>query len=304
MFRTRKFQAINLIALLLFSLISNAQHRFSESVSNQSLARLKERTAVFVLPASEYAYANDYADFISKAWTLTPIAVVKFEDLEEFVSRPNEFAFFQLERIQFDTKYGHEAIYLFTLSVQYQEKKKKKVEDLGRIELYPNGETAQRGSPLNTISELFLYAEFRNFTLPYMVSYLRTMQRNIEEGKYPWVQVEYTDKKFRKMLATDTLFIPENIIYDAKTFALNQKQKEEGFFENYDGKYKIVTTAELIDMMRTRPVTKPLFIFEYIAGSNSKTISVLEANTGTIVFRRHVNFSTKLKARDISGIVD
>ncbi len=281
----------------------------AHSMSSSQFDRLKTQTAVLVLPASEYPYIDDYKQLIPKAWTLTPIEVIKYSELENYTDA-SKYAIFNMKGLRVTNNstrgrsYSNTYYYLTLSTFTVNEKRKNKVtsHDFSRIELYPDFKTVSRFSKDET-DILYDEASIRNFTLPYMLVYLRIMQQNVLNKFSPSITNEYSNKELRGRLATDTLYIPENLAFDRSGFTGKETLKDENFFSSYKGPYKILSTSALIDILKNREAKKPLFLFEYVLSSSTKYISVLELNSGTIVYRRVQGGTYNLKAKDLERII-
>jgi hypothetical protein len=290
-----------------------ARSRHDSSISTEQIQRFKERTAILVLPRSEYSHLDDYKELIPKVWTITPIEVIKYNDLGKYASSADKYAFFEIGGIKTTTtsntgSYSNTHFYI-TLSVPYgaSAKKKKvkvKTDDLCRIELYPNMPTTMTRFGKDVSDDLYMNGEFRNFTVPYMMTYLKIVQKNLQNSKNPWVYENYTDAALRQRLLRDTLYIPDSLVYNRNKFTGKEKEKEENFFQSYGGKYKIISNTELIALAKNRSSSKPLFLFEYVLSSTDKYVGVLELNSGTIVYRKYTPASYNLKSKDIKDIID
>jgi hypothetical protein len=292
--------------------MASAQH--NPVVSPDQVQRLKQRTVVLILPVSESANIEEYKELIPKAWTLTPIEVIQYTDLDEYASQADKYAFFQLSGIKTTVTRSNGSSYSNThyyvsLSVPYSQTNKKgklevKTDQLCRLEMYPDMQSVLQSFNKNLSDALYRTGQWRNFTLPYMMAYLRFVQKNIENGKNPWVYNNYSDKALRQQLLRDTLYVPKNLVFNRNKFNGKETQKDENFFADYGGKYRIVTNEELVSIIKNRGNAKPIFLFEYILSSTDKYVGVLEVNSGTIAYREYTSVSYNLKAKDIKGIID
>jgi hypothetical protein len=303
--------SLTLSSCLALVLAAKKKEAGSDSINDKQLARFKSQTAVLVLPASEYPYIEDYKQLIPTAWTLTPIEVIKYSDLGKYTDL-TKYAIFNIQRLLIShndsygqTKYTNTHYYL-TLSSFLDNgkgKKKPKTDDFGRIELYPEFRAVGFIKEKELSDRIYNDASIRNFTLPYMLVYLRFMQNNLVKQASPSVYAEYTDNNLRSRLAKDTLYIPENVVYNRSGFTGKESKKEENFFESYKGRYKVLSTKEMVELIKNRNPTKPLFLFEYVLSSSQKFVGVLEVNSGTVVYRRYTTATYNLKAKDMEKIV-
>jgi len=165
-------------------------------ISDEQMQRLRQKTVVLVLPSSQYDYVDVYKALIPKAWTLTPIIVVKFSEVADYVD-PEKYAILSISAETSSSSYTN-THYWLALSVPYQKESKKKTsteyDNLCRIELYPDRKTQDIGASKKEYNMLYEGSVMRNFTLPYMMAYLRYVQANIKNQIIPGV---YAEKKRR-----------------------------------------------------------------------------------------------------------
>jgi hypothetical protein len=282
-----------------------------EVVSVDRLNRLKERTVIFVLPKTEYRYIDDYTSMLSKVWTLTPLKVVKFKDLHSYNKDVDKYFYFTIGGLEHTVFNGSSSYYTNThyylkLSTAFVESGKLRsgTEGLCRIELYPDMATVfiSPGKYLNPT--FYLESSFRNFTLPYMMVYLKFVQQNILNGNNPSVYHSYEDKELLSKIKSDTLYVPDSLIYSRNKLTGKERQEDEDLFSDYPGKYKFVSTTELINIIKTRDESKPVFLFEYVLSSTDKYVGVLDVRSGKVIYRKYTPMSYNLKAKDIRKILD
>lgn len=277
-------------------------------ITEEAMQRLKERTVVFVLPKSEYPYMDDYTNML-KIWTITPIKVVYYTDVAPYLKDAEKYAFLAIGGIQSSSTSGPTRThYYLTLSVPYTVTgKKTRVEhdDLCRIELYPEMRVLYHFSDKEVNTEMYSNATFRNFTFPYMAVYLKSLHQNLKDGKRASVFNNYEDKALLSKVKNDTLYIPEELIYSRNKFTGKEREKDdEDLFSEYPGKYKIVSNSELINIIRTRDESKPIYLFEYILSSTDKYVGVLDVRSGKVIYRKYTAISYNLKPKDIKRIMD
>lgn len=278
-------------------------------ITQEAMQRLKERTVVFVLPKSEYPFMDDYTNMLSKTWTITPIEVVKYTDVAPYLKDAEKYAFLAIGGIQTSSSKGptHTHYYL-TLSVPYTvtgKKTKVKHDDLCRIELYPEMGVIYHFSDKEVNTEMYSKSKFRNFTFPYMTVYLKFLHQNLKNGKRLSVFNEYDDKVLLSKIKNDTLYIPEGLIHSRNKFTGKEREADdEDLFSEYPGKYKVVSNSELINIIRTRDESKPIYLFEYILSSTDKYVGVLDIRSGKVIYRKYTAVSYNLKQKDIKRIMD
>jgi hypothetical protein len=110
--------------------------------------------------------------------------------------------------------------------------------------LYPDFNTTNTSfASKNLTDKIYINSEMRNYSVPYVMAYLRFLQKNVADKKGPSRYLNFSDKAMRAKLATDTLFIPDNLVHSFNMFTGKEALKDESIFSEYKGKYKIVTTS-------------------------------------------------------------
>jgi hypothetical protein len=302
-----------LFVVCLQSAKAQIQDLRDQVITEEAMQRLKERTVVFVLPKSESLYLDDYTNLLSKIWTITPIKVVNYTDVAPYLEDAEKYAFLAIGGIQYrvisgSTSGSTNTHYYLTLSVPYTvtgKKTKVKHDNLCRIELYPAMSVIYHFSDKEVNTEMYSNSIFRNFTFPYMTVYLKFLHQNLKDGKRASVFNDYEDKTLLSKVKNDTLYIPEELIYSRNKFTGKESEKDDDdLFSEYPGKYKIVSNSELINIIRTRDESKPIYLFEYVLSSTDKYVGVLDVRSGKIIYRRYKAMSYNLKQKDIRKIMD
>lgn len=293
------------IALLCCFVLACTFSSFSGSPVLDKIETLKKRTAVlFLLPKSELAYKEEYKNLLPQAWTVTPIRVVTEKELATYKDRTGTYAYFMLSGIRAthsnmsnSSSYSNTHFY-FALFMDVT-KTGEPVREMCRIELYPDMNTT-----LYSFDSKNSKQNFRNFKLPYMMAYLRFVQKNLENGTNPSIYDSYEDSKLRSQLSKDVLYVPDSLIYTRNKFTGKESLQDQDLFKAYKGKYKYVSNAELIELLKTRDISKPFFLFEYVQSSTNKYVSVLDVSTGAVVYRRYQSVSYNLKEKDLERLLD
>ena len=105
---------------------AHAQAKFRDTkITDEQLERLKTKTVVLVLPSSQYDYLNDYREMAPRAWTLTPIEVVKFSDMAGYTD-PGKYAIFSIYALTTSSQNIREINYWLTLSLPSVKEGRKK----------------------------------------------------------------------------------------------------------------------------------------------------------------------------------
>ena len=251
-------------------------------ITDEQLTRLQSKTVLVVLPSSQYNLIDDYKQLVSKAWTLTPVEVIKYSDLSNY-SDGDKYAYLAISGTTYSGSYTSTHYYL-TLSNPYQKQSKRKAaeetDELCWMQLYPDTKTQDVGAYKNRYDQLYEGSLIRNFTPPYIYTYLKYIQTIIKNGTIPALYSEDKDGAMIAKLSRDTLYVPDSLVHHRSGFSSKEELNEKELFASYQGKYKIVSTQELTEMIKNKVDKKPLFLFEYVLSSTDKFVSVYNVTTG------------------------
>lgn len=293
------------LVLTIFSLVANAQTEKWE-IADQDIEALKGKTVIFILPSAEYKYYDDYTHLLPEAWTMTPLKVVKYSDLDIYLNDVEHYAFFQIVGIEKTAKIQKSAIrledfysnthYYLSLVLPVTEGNKLKYNRrLCRVELDP--------ATLGTSKDTYTTIVFKNFRVPFMVAYLRFVQQNIKNKINPPVYKTYDDEALLSKVKNDTLYVIDSLLYSKNKYNGRAEKNKVSLFEDYQGIYKIVSTEEVINIIQTRDKSQPIYLFEYVLSSTDKYVSIIDVRSGTVIKRSYSPLSYSLKSKDIRNII-
>jgi len=287
-----------------------AQSKHDVTLDARQTDILKEKTCLLILPASEYKFIDDYKELIPTVWTLTPIEVIKYDNLPAYSGQTDKYAFFQIAGIEATHQPNEDKNSRFKntnyyLALMLWHQGKKKPERLCRIELYPDFATTDYDFFKKDLNDqVYSRSSFRNFQLPFILTYLKFVEKNIMQQKDPWRFKVYHNDDLMKRLPKDTLYVLDNLLFERNKWNGKEEKMSPSIFTSYGGKYKFVKTEELVSLIRARKDDQPLFLFEYVLSSTDKFIGVLEINSGTIAYRNYVPVSYNLKPKDLEKILE
>ncbi|WP_343693232.1 hypothetical protein [Chitinophaga sp.] len=293
---------LSLFVILFLSLLSPAKSQLKDiKLSDEDVQQLKSKTVIFVLPKTAYPYVDDYNQMLSKVWTMTPLKVIRYEDINHYYETADQYAFFLIDGFQF-----HSAThYYLTLCMPEISKGKMRFKDdlLCRVMLYPDVMTVSRFRTGKGGEALYKEAVFRNFTLPYMMVYLNFVQENIANRINPTVIRGYRDNTLARKLSKDTLYVPKNILYGHSMFGGPETLADKGVFSKYPYPYKFVSEDELVDLVEADDTSRPIYLLEYILSGSDKYVGVLEVRSGKVLYRTSSPVSTNFKEKDLERIL-
>jgi hypothetical protein len=278
--------------------------------AQEGVELLKGKTAVFLVPAKQLQFIEDYRKMLPQAWTLTPIEIIKWDDIDKYPENDKNlfFVIHASERSATSNTSGrtyYNNQYYLTLSPNLEQEKKPGKEEYCRIELHSDHPAEWISTRRDDIDRFYSNYEFPNFSLPYMMGYLRFVQRNLQNNKNPSQVLSYTDKDLLAQLANETLYVPLTAFESSETSTGKKgpARYDDVFKDAYGGKFQHVSTEDLVNLVKNNTANKPIFVFEYVVTGINKYIGVLDITTGTVVYRRQVALSNTLKSHDVAKIL-
>lgn len=254
----------------------------------------KGKTVIFIVPENQLPFIDDYKKLLPQAWTLTPMEVVRWGDIDRYPEGDkNIFLAIHGNERSATARSGNRLYnnqYYLTLSPKIVQESKPGKDEFCRVELHSDFSTDWVNTQKDPIDRFYNNYTFPNFSLPYMMGYLRFMQKNIQTDKFPSEAQAYNNKEMLQQLAGETLYLPIG-------------QPENVFKEAYEGKFESITSQNLVNLIKTNTTNKPIFVFEFVVSGSNKYIGVLDITTGTVVYRRQVPLSNTLKSNDVAKIL-
>lgn len=312
------FMLLVIVSFLSSCFSQRAIKKTTTKMKDSEVQDLRSKTLVVILPASQYDYVDAYNEMIGSAWTLTPILAVKHSDFAAYTD-VNKYAYLEIygksitrtstsasgQPYGFSTTNTHYYLALTTRNISTSRKGKEsiKTQILSQVVLYPEFKTTSLYLRSKNVTEkIYGASDFRNYTLPYVLSYLRYLQKDVENKLGRSWYIDYSNNAMLDQLKRDTLYVPDSLVHRFNIFTGKESLKKDNIFEEYKGIYKMVSTPELIDIIKKKQ-GKPVFLFEYILSSSEKHVGVLEVNSGTVVYRR-IKGKYNIKEDDLRRILE
>ncbi|SKA16185.1 hypothetical protein SAMN04488128_1021226 [Chitinophaga eiseniae] len=260
---------------------------------------------VFIVPDKELPYMEDYKQLLPQVWTISPVKVVTYKEAALYPAASEHYTYFTLHQEVITHRYGTNTYVNMALDVPYKEagKNRLKVKQLGLVDMYPEIGSMGIQNTKTIIEQMYTQYNIRNFSLPYMLAYLKFTQEQIETGSKLNLADPLADKVLLAQLKKSTLYVPDSLIYHRNIYAGGkEKRQSEDLFSEYKGKFQFIATADLIKLLKEKK-NEPLFLFEYVQNSNTKLIRVLELRTLSTAFRFKSALSYNLKPKDMKLIL-
>ena len=199
---------------------------------------------------------------------------------------------------------------LWTYKLEYLKKKQRKapqnddINMIGRIELFPDYKI------LNDPSSIYQYnydwaGHIRNWSPGMLKNYLQCLMACFNGGKERLFESEeIVNEAELANLFGDTLYVPDYtlIMYSATPADSNDTYKNDQakLFADYTYSYTLVNTNKLSDRILTSK--KPFYYMVYVKDCGSKIITIINSQTGEIIYSDYTKISYNMKSGDLKDL--
>lgn len=275
---------------------SGDRRAISERTFTQDeMAWLRTSTTVFFLMARDMPYQAQFADALARAWTLTPIKIVPYEDRANYQDYA-KYSFLVIggENTQVvhmrsgrsNDNYTH----LYLRLMRFSAEEGGKATSYCRIDLFPDMATIGRvleAADADPVAVMYAQGNFRNWTPAHLALYLRAAQLDLEGSRRRWEFEEFKNERRLAELKTATLYIPDYALLRFGRFSGDESERHDPrrLLSEYPYKYQFVTAHELERIMAESP--DPVFVFDFVRSSADKFVAVYERKAGLIARTYH-----------------
>ena len=295
-----------LFALLGYSIVLRAQINVGKTENpnmtnigrpfdEEDVETCKSTTTIVFLQDKDKKKISAYQLAASQVWTFNKIEFTTISEFPKYEGKPG-YSFMTLTGIL--TEKGNassNSVYYLKYWLPY-EKRNGKIDDkvIAHIQLYLDPASDSRlmyfinGKKERAEFMVSDQATYYNLTPGFMKCYLGVINTYLVNKKKLWILAENEDKELLKQLQTDTLFLPDYILY-GNGMSSAKLRDEKKLMGDYDYKYQILTQDEMDKKILN--AKKSTFIFAYIYFSSQKIYTIYEAQHGTIVFSEYESMS-------------
>ncbi|OUD26122.1 hypothetical protein [Flavobacterium psychrophilum] len=316
---------INRIKLILPFLILAISANAQISISNvKDIEKVKGTTTYITMNDPNDAVSLKYAEIFKKYWTFSKIEFIKYADINKYLNANSSFLnlggyttnvesykLYSNGSRNLGIKWENTHLYLelWTCSEKFLKKKgdsskefkEKDKNQIARLELYTDFQT------LRTPENLFLTNfgcenHIRNWGEGLLKNHLQNMIMYLEMGKEKSLYSPIINDSEIKKLQNKTLYIPDYAFtkFNAFTGDESKKHDEKELLEDYKPKYQVISTKELNEKILKNE--EPFFYLQYIKSSTDKYVSVINSQTGEVVYSSYSPASYNLKSGDLKDL--
>lgn len=296
----RQLLLISSMWLMLAHLPADAQLQ----IENVDLLHLlKDSKTIVFMPSADTTKHNIYRELLEKHWDYTEL---EFHSYKQYLRNKDEkgysFLLFGDDHIKSDVS---ESTYLYwelwTWYAPNGDWNQKKKVLFARLEFYPDPETTFQ--PSNIYDYRFdTEGHIMNWTPGMFKNYVQELQSLISKREERSITKFYTQPNNLAKIKDKVLYIPDYALdqYNAN-LAPQGKIRAEELMADYPYKYKVVTNDELSQLILD--AKEPLYYLLFVRSNSDKYISIIEAESGEILYTRFTPISFSVKRPDIKKLV-
>ncbi|MEM1220253.1 MAG: hypothetical protein AAGH79_15130 [Bacteroidota bacterium] len=306
--------------------------------SQGSLEALSKTQMYFVLRPEDEEYADQLTEIFDQVWTFTEgvklITRDEFKNLEP--TGEKDFSTLAIGVTSVTSQSSLATAYNFFLhlsmpgqEVPYTEKEIKKLKKQGkeqkpryeeftfaRIELnaswdfYTEKKKLIAKAALRTDEQIpeeivdYTWNEmmFFNWKYGYLKNALQEVNRLLKNEEPRWLLQDYQNGSALKNLRSQPIFLSENILIktNAVTGEQNEKHDIEQLFKAYEFQYELVSDEKLNQMILD--AEDPFFYLQYVQSYNLGLYSIINGQTGEIIYSTTDVGTVNIKAKRIKEI--
>jgi hypothetical protein len=301
------------------------------------LLKLKNAKTLFIVRPADEKIKDQLKAILDEVWTFNEIELISREDLKDYANvSADQLAFLAVEghstTVQMKTTSYVVSHYYLHLSMQgkeipYTEKELKKMKKRGekavkryetntfaRIELYPNGELMIRADefrhPFNLtdgkkddhMEYVYNEAVFYNMEPGYLKNALHLVNQQLEAGESRWLFQHVNKDQALRKLRRATLYIPDYVLIRFNKFNGKEDKRHEleDLFEDYKYKHEVISMDDLNEKILT--ATEPFYYFSYIRSSTDGYLTIINGQSGEIVYNEYNPATYNLKPKNIKAV--
>ena len=294
------------------------------AISNISeIAKIKSGTTYIAMKDPNSEKAKEYVDAFRNNWTISKFEFIKYSEIEKFISPENSFLTIggyetntqfvkqnadgsRENGINFSNTYLY--LELWTCKEKYFENKEKKKEfqnsdkiQVARIDLFTDFESLADPNKLFQ-SDYDGNGHIRNWGPGILKNYIQSLMSYLNEGENRVLNVEVFNADEMTNLKKEVLYVPEYVLIKFNKFTGDETQRhdESNIFKHYELKYKLISTDELNQKIIND--TTSFYYLIYIKSSTDKFISVINSQTGEIIYSTHTPSSYNIRSKDVKKL--
>jgi hypothetical protein len=274
--------------------------------------QLKSTTTYFILPNFCKSEIEMYKKEILPIWTITPLVIVTEDEFKNLALSAKENSILSLELVMMNkTRSGSPSDFYSYLSAIKLRLHIPKIKDskLGcaSVYLYPSISTQRscynQSWKINLDSVVSASGEIYNWNVGFVKNYLQNFNETIKSNGTLEQNDKILDLELKK-LKTDTLFVPEYLLYQPAVGFRPTKAKYEvsELLNDYPYPYKVISMNEISTKILNS--TKPIYYANYTLIDGDTYLYIYNSITGKIVYCKYNSYGVRLKPNNFEKLAD
>jgi hypothetical protein len=308
------------LLVLLISLGSKAQIAISNV---DQIDQIKNTTTYVAMKDPNSEIGKEYEVIFQKYWTLSKIEFIKYSDIYKYlntnssfltiggyVTEVNSHMIYSDGSRSSGVDYAHTHIYLelWKCSDKFLSKnkdpkdfKEKDKKQISRLELFTDFTTLMMPSYLYK-SEYDTEGHVRNWGLGMLKNHLQNMIFYLKKGTEKKLYSEIINSSEIKKLSNETLYIPDYVFSKFNMFTGDESKKHDvkEILNDYKFKYEVISSQDL--NKKIIDDNSVFYYLQYIKSSTDKFISIINSQTGEVIYSVYTPTSYNIKSGDLKDL--
>ncbi|MCO5267613.1 MAG: hypothetical protein M9897_01815 [Brumimicrobium sp.] len=286
------------------------------------LAKLKSGTTYIVMDNLDSDISKEYMEVYKKYWTITKIEFIKNSEIYSHISPNNSF--FSINGLSKTTQFSsgnigsattkagisyentHIYLNLWMCNDKYFKKKDPTIglydqTQIARIELFTDFKTILTPELLFN-SDYDGGGHINNWGVGFLKNYIQALMNFLNEGENRTLYSGITNVNELKNLKNQVLYVPDYILTKFNKFTGDESKRfeEDKILKDYTYKYQLISTKDL--NQKIMEDTTPFYYLIYVKSSTDKFVSVVNSQTGEIIYSKYSAISYNIKSDDLKNI--
>ncbi|MBS1636565.1 MAG: hypothetical protein JST26_11670 [Bacteroidetes bacterium] len=264
--------------------------------SQEDLDALKKTTTIFIYKDNDDV--EKLNEIFTKYWKISKFKLIQIReyDKDKF---DNTYSFLNICSYVKENIKDNSRLCFVYLNLWMNDASGKK-KSFARIEISASHNTIVGYSTM--IRPLYLkQVEVYNWGPGYIKNYIQIINDYLSKGETHSLYSDSKDAEIAK-LKNDTLYVPNTMLikYNMFTGEENKKFDEKDLMSDYKYPYKMVTNEEINKLILSRP--QGIYYVLPAKSGTDKYISVINSNTGNIVYYNYTPVSYNFSEKDFRKI--
>ncbi len=316
----RHLQCNLLLTLILVLTFSSAKAQFGILDPTQ-IPKIKTGKTYILMQDPSSLEAQPFIEVFKRYWTFSSFEIISYEDVSTKI-KPGVFFFgidwlsktvtnyrvdpggYRRPSLTYDFTHFFLSISTYSDKFFNKEEKKRDYSDrsfITRTELYTDFFLLEYPDSLRNLSydgDQHIY----NWSPGILKNYIQQLMRDLEKGEKRSLYTAIYDQEEISKLKEQTLYVPDYILtkFSKMSGKEDKKHEESEIFKDYPHQYKLVSSEKLNEMILQE--AEPFYYLLYLKSSTDKYLTVINSQTGKIVYSFYYPISYNIEPADLKDL--